>query len=1313
VFAVAMLILFLTVSVNAQLTQFSFDLAGDLQAETAENPRSPQIIGQPQMQVATPGQAASFSVVLADTSNLSYQWYFINTAIPGATSDALLLTNVSAANEGVYWVVVLNSFGSAASTLANLYIDSRGCGMPDSWQLQYFGNLNQNPLGDYDGDGVSNLQEFLDGTNPTNAASALYRISVVNDGGTVLVSPNQSTYTSGQMVMLTATGSSSAPFHAWTGDVVTRSSSIAITMTNNLNLFAHFLPFAMVWTNLQSGDWNVAVNWSPNLAPVSNESAIIGDSGISSFPTITQNSNVDLVDFTIGNSDFIPVLTGSGRITISGTGLWNSGTMSGTGSIVVQPGASLTLTTSGLTLSRTLENAGSMALEGANFALGGILTNDAGAQFQLSGPATISFGGGSSRFDNAGLFVTSASPGVTSFAGVPFNNFGTVEILGGTLLLSGGGTDAGVITVPAGTTLDLAGGEFTSSGNPSITGAGNFLVSGALGTLGGTVFLTGSNVFSNGSIDFTGTYILTNAPLPISGCAVSFDGTSLVTPTVLTLSGGSLGGSNLVTVSSAMNWSGGSLAGTGRTLVLPSAPLNITCTSPMFITSRTLEIGGSATWTGASLISMNGGVITNDAGATFNALTPMTLQGGGSARFDNAGVYRTAPVAGTTTLSVAFNNYNDTQLQGGTLQLGGGGLNNGTMEVPAGTTLVLGNGAFNASPASSITGAGNFTVNFATATLAGLLNVTGTNTFSDGTADLTGNYICTNNTLIVSGAIAYFDGTGPVSPRVLNLSAGTTGGSQLVTVGSVMNWTGGALNGSGRTFIPPGAALNIICTSPLFITSYTLEIAGSATWTGTSVISMNGGVITNGAGATFNIQGPLSLSSNSRFDNAGVVRAAAGAGTINVTAAYNNYHDTQIQSGTLQLGGGGLNNGTMEVPAGTTLVLGGGAFSASPASSITGAGSFTVNFATATLAGLLNVTGTNAFSNGSAELSGKYICTNNTLSISGATVSFDGSGPVSPAVLNLSGGVLGGSNVVTALNVMNWTGGSLNGVGRTVISPGATLNIAGAGPFFGNNRTLENAGTAFWTGPGSLSLNGNIITNRAGALFNAQNASSINFGGGSPRFDNAGTFRKSVSTGTTAFGTVNFTNYGLVDLQSGVLQMNNSVYASSSNAVLRCALAGNIPGTNFGQLQLPNPGAVTLNGALSVELTNNYIPTTNDLFTLVTAGTRNGAFSSFSYPSNKVAMVLTNTPSSVIVRATDILAVPQPFLFPPQLSGSNVLLTWTSVTNGVYRLQFNPGLSPSNWSALAGDVTALGNTASKLDPLTSSNRNYRVLGLHP
>ncbi len=46
--------------------------------------------------------------------------------------------------------------------------DEDGDGMSDGWELFYFGSLAQTGTGDYDSDGVSNLQEYLNGSDPNN-----------------------------------------------------------------------------------------------------------------------------------------------------------------------------------------------------------------------------------------------------------------------------------------------------------------------------------------------------------------------------------------------------------------------------------------------------------------------------------------------------------------------------------------------------------------------------------------------------------------------------------------------------------------------------------------------------------------------------------------------------------------------------------------------------------------------------------------------------------------------------------------------------------------------------------------------------------------------------------------------------------------------------------------------------------------------------------------------------------------------------------------------------------------------------------------
>ncbi|HUT69840.1 MAG TPA: choice-of-anchor U domain-containing protein [Desulfatiglandales bacterium] len=50
--------------------------------------------------------------------------------------------------------------------------DTDGDGMLDAWELEHFGTLDRDGTGDFDGDGISDLDEFLNGTDPTEANEA-------------------------------------------------------------------------------------------------------------------------------------------------------------------------------------------------------------------------------------------------------------------------------------------------------------------------------------------------------------------------------------------------------------------------------------------------------------------------------------------------------------------------------------------------------------------------------------------------------------------------------------------------------------------------------------------------------------------------------------------------------------------------------------------------------------------------------------------------------------------------------------------------------------------------------------------------------------------------------------------------------------------------------------------------------------------------------------------------------------------------------------------------------------------------------------
>jgi len=68
--------------------------------------------------------------------------------------------------------------------------DTDGDGLPDSWELRYFGSLSEARGGadeDPDGDGLTNLQEFRAGTHPTDAGSSVRITAVRLVGGQVRI----------------------------------------------------------------------------------------------------------------------------------------------------------------------------------------------------------------------------------------------------------------------------------------------------------------------------------------------------------------------------------------------------------------------------------------------------------------------------------------------------------------------------------------------------------------------------------------------------------------------------------------------------------------------------------------------------------------------------------------------------------------------------------------------------------------------------------------------------------------------------------------------------------------------------------------------------------------------------------------------------------------------------------------------------------------------------------------------------------------------------------------------------------------------
>jgi DNA/RNA endonuclease G (NUC1) len=91
-------------------------------ADGAPAAGSPTITTQPVGQTAAVGGSASFSVVAAGASTLTYQWSREEIEIPGATAATLTLSNLTATALGNYTVVVRNPVGSVTSAAVPLVL---------------------------------------------------------------------------------------------------------------------------------------------------------------------------------------------------------------------------------------------------------------------------------------------------------------------------------------------------------------------------------------------------------------------------------------------------------------------------------------------------------------------------------------------------------------------------------------------------------------------------------------------------------------------------------------------------------------------------------------------------------------------------------------------------------------------------------------------------------------------------------------------------------------------------------------------------------------------------------------------------------------------------------------------------------------------------------------------------------------------------------------------------------------------------------------------------------------------------------------
>lgn len=178
--------------------------------------------------------------VTATTSLTRLKFASLNSGAAGPALDEVSLIPIQPA-PAQYSVIVSNASGSVTSAVATIEFDTDRNGLPDAWERTYFSIIGQSPTADSDSDGVSNLDEFREGTNPTNSASLRPRLNVTAwPGGAVGVQAMQPSYALNENVQLTAQALIGVTFVSWTGGITNTNPIVNVVMNSTRSLNAIF-----------------------------------------------------------------------------------------------------------------------------------------------------------------------------------------------------------------------------------------------------------------------------------------------------------------------------------------------------------------------------------------------------------------------------------------------------------------------------------------------------------------------------------------------------------------------------------------------------------------------------------------------------------------------------------------------------------------------------------------------------------------------------------------------------------------------------------------------------------------------------------------------------------------------------------------------------------------------------------------------------------------------------------------------------------------------------------------------------------------
>jgi uncharacterized repeat protein (TIGR01451 family) len=817
-------------------------------------------------------------------------------------------------------------------------------------------------------------------------------------------------------------------------------------------------------------------------------------------------------------------ITGAGAVGVSGAFLWSAGTIAGSGPRVLTSTSMSTISCS--TGNCVLDGAALQLQASANFTAssnalvfsnGASLTIDPGKTLSITNDGNFSSGSGAaSSIINNGTLNKNGGTGTSTLAPA-VNNAGTVSATTGTLALAGGGTHTGSFTVTAPANLSFSTGTHSMSAG-SFGGTGTLLFSGATVTAGIPVNVATMNVSAG------------TATLNANGSVNAF-----------TMTGGILGGSGTLTLNNGGSWSGGTMSGSGTTIIPATKTLGIS--APVTLNSRTLQNDGtlsvSANVAGSGTIANNG---------TLNAL-------------------------GTITIGAAVNNSGQIATSG-TLALAGGGTNSGSINVTSPGNISFTSGTLFVS-GGSMGGTGTLTFSGATATVGVPVNV---------------------STLNVTAGTATLNANG--SADAFTMTGGTIGGSGTLTLNNGGSWSGGTM--SGTTINPATKSLSI--SAPVTLNSTlqnngTLNVNGNMAGSGTIA---NNGTLNTGAnvtiGPTVNNGGQVStsalLSLSGNGTHSGTFTASGPASVIDFSGGTQTISGAFAGTGKFRFSGAAATvNGTW---SGMAIEVTGGSVALNTSGTLP---ALTLSGGTLAGSGALTVTGLSTWSGGTIGGSGALTFD------AGATVTMPGTNATTLARPLLNSGTINFTAASSAMLIDN-VPVTNNGTFDIQSSQGIMVT-AGTPPFSNSGTLKKSAGAGAMQFAAPLMNSGVVEIDAGTLNFSgtyAQSAGTTDVRPGATLQTAALSLNGGALVGNgTIAGTV--ANHAVVapGASPGTLTINGD-YVQAANGTLDIQLGGTTPGTQYDRLAVS--GTVTLDGTLNVTTVGGFVPAVGNAFQFLTYGAR-------------------------------------------------------------------------------------------------------------